>query len=364
MTLFAEGCRGHISEQLMDTFNLRADCEPQTYAIGLKELWKITPEKHSEGKVLHTIGWPLDSRTYGGSFMYHGENNTLSLGLVVGLDYQNPYLDPFAQLQRFKTHPTIAVLLAGGERIAFAARALNEGGLQSIPKLTFAGGALIGCAAGLLNVPKIKGTHTAMKSGMLAAEAAFEAINNESNIPAHYEEKLKNSWVFEELTAARNIRPAFKKGLLAGLLYSAFDSFILRGKAPWTFTHGQPDYASLKDRSQCQPIDYPKPDGILTFDRASSVYLTSTAHEENQPCHLQLADADIPIAHNLAQYDAPEQRYCPAGVYEIIEQGGKDRLHINAANCIHCKTCDIKDPTQNIHWTVPEGGGGPNYSGM
>jgi electron-transferring-flavoprotein dehydrogenase len=362
VTLLAEGCRGSLSERLMRQFGLREDCDPQTYAIGIKELWEIDPGKHKAGTVLHTVGWPLDGSTYGGSFLYHQENNQLSIGFVIGLDYENPWLDPFCEFQRFKTHPRIRRLLKGGKRISYGARALNEGGFQSIPRLAFPGGALIGCAAGFMNVPKIKGTHTAMKSGMLAAEAAFAHITQDKPLE-QYETALKESWIYSELYRARNIRPGFKHGLWQGLLNAAIDTYILRGHAPWT-RHHTPDYKSLKAASQCPRIDYPRPDGKITFDRMSSVYLSATSHEENQPPHLTLKDASLPVRENLPEYAEPAQRYCPAGVYEIVQQDGRPHFHINAGNCVHCKTCDIKDPAQNIVWTTPEGGGGPNYSGM
>ncbi len=359
ITLFAEGCRGSLSEEVTHKFGLRDKCGPQTYALGIKELWEIDPAKHNVGEVLHTVGWPLDSATYGGAFMYHMENNQISLGFVVGLDYQNPYLSPFQEFQRFKTHPAIRTVLAGGKRIAYGARALNEGGYQSIPQLVFPGGALIGCSAGFLDVPKIKGSHNAMKSGILAAEALV------ARDITSYPDRLYASWVGKELYQARNIRPAFRYGLWGGLLYAALDTFLLRGKAPWTFAHHQPDHACLKPAKKCQKIIYPAPDGTISFDLLSSVYLANTRHEEDQPVHLTLKDSEVPIKVNLARYDAPEQRYCPAGVYEIVKKDGEgDRLQINAANCIHCKTCDIKDPSQNIVWTTPEGGSGPNYPGM
>ncbi len=357
ITLFAEGCRGSLSEQLMKTFALREGADPQTYGIGLKEIWQIDPAKHQAGRVEHTIGWPLDAGTYGGSFLYHMEGGMVATGFVVGLDYANPHLDPFKEFQRFKTHPKIRPVFEGGKRIAYGARALNEGGAQSVPKLTFAGGAIIGCAAGFMNVPRIKGTHTAMASGMLAAEAAV------SGDISSYQAAYDNSWIHRELHGVRNIRPAFRYGLWAGLAYSALDAYILRGKAPWTLKH-HADHAQLKQATSMPKIDYPLPDNIVSFDRLSSVYLSSTNHEEDQPAHLTLRDASVPIAHNLALYDAPEQRYCPAGVYEIVEEAGAKRLQINAQNCVHCKTCDIKDPTQNIVWVTPEGGGGPIYSLM
>lgn len=363
-TLFAEGCRGSLSQRLMSRFHLRSDAQPQTYAIGIKEIWRVKPEKHTPGKVTHTIGWPLDQQTYGGSFIYHMDDNKVAYGFVIALDYKNPWLNPFEESQRFKTHPAIRDLFEGGERLSYGARALNEGGWQSIPKLTFPGGALIGCSAGFLNVPKIKGSHTAMKSGMLAAEAAFDAINGKQKEIEAYQQNLAKSWVAEELQAARNIRPAFHWGLWPGLLYSALDTYIFRGKAPWTLRHHH-DHTQLQSIDQCKKIDYPKPDGKITFDRLSSVYLSNVYHEENQPGHLQLRSDTSPISINWLCYRSPETRYCPAGVYEIINaENDEPRLQINAQNCIHCKTCDIKDPTQNIRWVTPEGGGGPNYEEM
>ncbi len=370
-TLFAEGCRGSLSEQLMKKFNLRQRSDPQTYAIGLKELWEIPEALHKSGLVVHTVGWPLDHATYGGSFVYHLDKKLIALGLVVGLDYRNPHLNPYQELQRFKTHPLIRPVLEQGRRLAYGARALNEGGWQSIPQLTFAGGAIIGCAAGFLNVPKIKGTHTAMKSGMLAAEAVADALlqfkksasAHEFPILTEYPKKLKKSWVFKELKRVRNIRPAFRLGLLGGIAYAAFDHYLLRGRTFWTFRNHH-DHEHMFLAAQAPKIVYPKPDGRLTFDLMSSVYLSNTMHEENQPCHLKLKNADVPVQYNLALYDAPEQRYCPAGVYEIVTEDSKARLRINAQNCIHCKTCDIKDPGQNIVWTTPQGGGGPGYSEM
>ncbi len=362
-TIFAEGCRGSLSQQLMAEFSLRDGVEPQTYALGIKEIWEIPKAKHKAGTVTHSVGWPLDNSTYGGSFIYHMENNQIAIGLVVGLDYSNPNLDPYLEFQKFKTHPQIRKLLEGGRRIAYGARALNEGGYQSIPELIFPGGALIGCAAGFMNVAKIKGTHTAMKSAMLSAEAVHKAFSKGDVALAEYPLALEKSWITEELYKARNIRPAFRFGLWPGLIYAAFDSYILRGKAPWTFGHHE-DHLQLKPARNSRKINYPKPDNIVSFDRMSSVFLSSTNHEENQPCHLQLADDKIPVNYNLLEYNAPEQRYCPAGVYEIIRHEGSPRLQINAQNCLHCKSCDIKDPTQNILWTTPEGGGGPNYGNM
>jgi electron-transferring-flavoprotein dehydrogenase len=365
-TLFAEGCRGSLTKQLEARFGLRDGRDPQTYGIGIKELWEVDPARHHPGHVLHTIGWPVDRHTYGGSFIYHLENNQVAVGFVIGLDYQNPYLFPFEEFQRFKTHPAIRPTFEGGRRICYGARALNEGGWQSIPKLVFPGGALIGCAAGFLNVPKIKGTHTAMKSAMLAAEAVAAALaaGDGRSLDA-YPSALEASWVRDELHRVRNIRPGFRWGLWGGLVNSALETYVLRGKAPWTLHH-HADHTSLQPKDRFRPIDYPKPDGVLTFDRLSSVYISNTNHDDNQPCHLTLADPSIPITVNLAEYDAPEQRYCPAQVYEIVQDGenGAPRLQINYQNCVHCKTCDIKDPRQNITWVVPQGGDGPNYVGM
>lgn len=361
LTLFAEGCRGSLAKSLEARFDLRAGCDPQSYGIGIKELWEVAADRHRPGRVVHTIGWPLDARTYGGSFLYHLENNQVAVGFVIGLDYANPYLDPFEEFQRFKTHPAIRPTLAGGRRIAYGARALNEGGFQSIPALSFPGGHLIGCAAGFLNVPKIKGSHTAMKSGMVAAETVARQLAGE---PADFRRALTASWVWPELRKVRNIRPGFRWGLWAGLAHAAFDTYILRGKAPWTLRQTA-DHLALKRAAAAQPIAYPKPDGAVSFDRLSSVYLSNVLHEENQPPHLRLRRPEDAIAVNYALYDSPETRYCPAGVYEIVKSPlGAAHLQINAANCVHCKTCDIKDPTQNIDWTVPEGGGGPNYPNM
>ncbi len=364
-TLFAEGCRGSLTKGLFERFALREGVDPQTYAIGVKELWEIDPARHRPGLVIHTIGWPLDARTYGGSFLYHLEGGQAALGFVVGLDYWNPYLSPFEELQRFKTHSAIRPFFEGGRRVSYGARALSEGGFQSIPKLVFPGGAILGDAAGFLNVPKIKGTHTAMKSGMLAAEAAFEALGaGAPPLLEGYPRRLEQSWLWPELKAVRNIRPGFRWGLYGGLATSALSTFVFRGREPWTLHHN-PDHASLKPAKDAPQIEYPKPDGVLTFDRLSSVFISNTNHEENQPSHLRLKDPAVPIRVNLALYDAPEQRYCPAGVYEIVRQAnGEPMLQINAQNCVHCKTCDIKDPAQNIDWVVPEGGGGPNYPNM
>lgn len=370
-TIFAEGCRGSLSKQLMETFGLRDGVQPQTYGIGIKELWEIRPEKHNQGSTLHTIGWPLKPDTYGGSFLYHIADNQVAVGFVIGLDYKNPHLNPFEEFQRFKNHPSIRPIFAGGKRISYGARAISEGGIQSIPKLTFPGGLLVGDTAGFLNVPKIKGTHTAMKSAMVAAEVVLELLaveyDEENPGPAleaiAYPEELRKSWLWSELHRVRNIRPAFQKGLWAGLANGALESYILRGKSPWTLGHHK-DHEQTGKMNDYARIDYPKPDNEVSFDLLSSVFLSGTNHEENQPAHLKLKDESIPIELNLAQYDAPEQRYCPAGVYEIIELDGKPALQINAQNCVHCKTCDIKDPSQNINWVVPEGGGGPNYPNM
>ena len=366
-TIFAEGCRGHLTKTLFDRFDLREGKDPQTYAIGIKELWDIDPAKSEPGKVWHSVGWPVSTDVYGGSFLYHLNGNQVAVGYVVGLDYQNPHLSPFEEFQRFKTHPKVRDVFEGGRRVSYGARALNEGGFQSIPKLTFPGGCLVGCTAGFLNVPKIKGTHTSMKSGMLAAEAVFDAVTGDEAVsePVSYGEKIEKSWLWDELYRVRNIRPGFARGLWMGMAYAGLDTYIFRGKAPWTFHHHE-DHTALKPAAHMPKIDYPKPDGVISFDRNSSVYLSGTNHEENQPAHLTLKDASVPIEHNLAIYDAPEQRYCPAGVYEIVreEDGTNPRLQINAQNCVHCKTCDIKDPTQNITWVTPEGGGGPAYPNM
>jgi electron-transferring-flavoprotein dehydrogenase len=366
-TIFAEGCRGSLTRELMDRFHLRDGVDPQTYGIGIKELWEVDPAQHKPGLIVHTVGWPLAADTYGGSFLYHLEGNQVAVGFVIGLDYSNPYLSPFDEMQRYKTHPAIRPTFEGGRRIAYGARALSEGGLQSIPKLTFPGGLLIGDTAGFLNVPKIKGTHTAMKSGMTAAEACFDALRADAP-PAEvtsYPERLKATWLWDELARVRNIRPSFRWGLFGGIGYSALDTYVLRGKAPWTFRN-HADHTQLKPAAQSTPIEYPKPDGKVSFDKLSSVFISNTNHEEDQRVHLTLKDPTVPIAINLARYDAPEQRYCPAGVYEIVKEadGANPRLQINAQNCVHCKTCDIKDPTQNIRWVVPEGGGGPNYPNM
>jgi electron-transferring-flavoprotein dehydrogenase len=368
-TVFAEGCRGSLTRDLFERFDLRRDCDPQTYALGIKELWEIDPARHRPGQVLHTVGWPLRADTYGGSFLYHLENNQVAVGFVVGLDYANPHLSPFDEFQRFKTHPAIRPLFEGGRRVAYGARALSEGGLQSLPRLTFPGGLLVGDTAGFLNVPKIKGTHTAMKSGIEAAEALFAVLSAGDGAgagaeAAAYPERLRASWLWSELAAVRNIRPGFARGFWTGMAHAALDTYVLRGRAPWTLAN-HADHERLRPARDCPPIAYPRPDGQVSFDKLSSVFLSATNHEENQPCHLRLTHPERAIAVNLALYDAPEQRYCPAGVYEIVQTAETGpRLQINAQNCVHCKTCDIKDPTQNIVWTVPEGGGGPTYPNM
>ncbi|HEU5067757.1 MAG TPA: electron transfer flavoprotein-ubiquinone oxidoreductase [Sphingomicrobium sp.] len=367
-TLFAEGARGSLTKELERVFDLRKNSGPQHYGIGIKELWDIPAEKHKPGRVIHTQGWPLTD-AWGGGFLYHQENNQVALGFVVALDYENPYLSPFEEFQRWKTHPAIRAEIEGGRRVSYGARAINEGGWQAIPELVFPGGALIGCSAGFVNVPRIKGTHTAMKSAILAAEAAFEAIASDRSgdrLDA-YPRALCSSWVAKELKLVRNAQPAVSRwGGMLGTLYSGFDMWMgqLGLSLPWTFEHRQPDNAALRRKDQARPIEYPKPDGVISFDRLSSVFLSGTNHEEDQPVHLTLKNAAIPVDINLADYAGPEQRYCPAGVYEFVEEGGRPRLQINAQNCVHCKTCDIKDPTQNINWVVPEGGGGPNYPNM
>jgi electron-transferring-flavoprotein dehydrogenase len=366
-TLFAEGSRGHLGRQLIEKFSLDQGTDPQTYAIGIKELWEIDPAMHQPGLVIHTAGWPLDAATYGGSFLYHLENNQVAVGYVVGLAYENPYLSPYEEFQRYKTHPTIRKFFEGGKRLSYGARAITAGGLQSLPKLTFSGGALIGCDAGFLNASRIKGSHAAIKSGMLAAEAAYEALNTsrQHDELTSYTEAFKKSWLHDELYKARNFKPAMGKGLFTGTVLVGIDQVVFKGKAPWTLRHSHPDHACLKPASEFQPIHYPKPDGKLTFDRLSSVFLSNTNHSEDQPVHLTLKDPSVPVNVNLARYAGPESRYCPAGVYEYVKTDeGADRLQINAQNCVHCKTCDIKDPTQNIVWVTPEGGGGPNYPNM
>ena len=367
-TFMAEGARGHLTKELTRIFDLRAKSGPQVYGIGIKELWDVPAETHQAGRVIHTQGWPLDD-AWGGGFLYHQENNQVALGFVIALDYQNPTLSPFEEFQQWKTHPAISAEIAGGKRVSYGARAINEGGWQAIPKLAFPGGALIGCSAGFVNVPRIKGSHTAMKSGMLAAEAAFAAIvaDRRSDELTDYEPALRSSWIAKELKTVRNAQPAVTKfGATAGTIYAGLDLWLnhLRIGVPWTFKH-HADHTRLRRKDQVHAKIYPKPDGVLTFDRLSSVFLSNTNHEEDQPVHLTLKDAAVPITVNLALYDSPESRYCPAGVYEIVgQEAGDPRLQINAQNCVHCKTCDIKDPTQNINWVVPEGGGGPNYPNM
>ncbi len=365
-TFFSEGCRGHLGKQLKEKFDLEKDVQTQTYGVGIKELWEVEPENHQPGLIVHSAGWPLTNDIYGGSFLYHLEDNQVAVGFVVGLDYENPYLSPYNEFQRFKTHPAIRPTFEGGRRIAYGARALNEGGLQCLPKLHFPGGVLTGCDAGTLNMPKIKGTHTAMKSGMLAAESAFAAIaaGRANDELTEYGNAFKKSWVQEELHTARNVRPSFKWGLWGGTLYTGIDQVLFRGKVPWTLKHHGIDHIALKKAAQCKKIDYPKPDGEITFDKLTNVSFSGTNHEEGQPSHLQLKDPEVPVKVNLGDYDGPEVRFCPAGVYEYIEEGGDTRLQVNSQNCVHCKTCDIKDPNQNINWVVPEGGGGPNYPNM
>jgi electron-transferring-flavoprotein dehydrogenase len=367
-TIFAEGVRGNLGEQVIERFNLREDCDPQHYGIGFKESWEVDPVLHDEGLVVHTAGWPLDNHTEGGGFLYHAEDNKVYLGFIIALDYQNPHLAPFDEFQRWKQHPKIRQYLEGGKRIGYGARAVNKGGLQSLPKLAFPGGMLVGCDAGFLNNVKIKGAHTAIKTGMLAAESVHKALSSgdegQSEL-ADYEDSVRASWVYKELHSGRNFGPGLVRlGTFWGAAFTFIDQNIFFGKLPFTWRNPVPDHESLKKADDCKPIDYPKPDGVISFDRLSSVFLSSTNHEEDQPSHLKLRDASIPIEHNLVLYDEPAQRYCPAGVYEVVEEDGKPVFEISAANCVHCKTCDIKDPMQNIVWTVPEGGGGPNYSGM
>jgi len=367
-TFFAEGCRGHLGRQLQERYNLRAGVDPQVYGIGLKELWEIKPEKHKQGLVIHSAGWPLRNDTYGGSFLYHLEKNQVAIGFVVGLGYSNPYLNPYEEFQRYKTHPAIRTFLEGGKRISYGARAIAAGGLQSLPRLVFPGGCLIGDDAGFLNASRIKGSHAAMKSGMLAAEAAFAALRADRSHDelGNYPEAFRGGWLHDELHRARNFKPWMSRGLALGTLMVGVDQVVFGGRAPWTLRHHHADHEMLKAKSEAEPIEYPKPDGVFSFDRLSSVFISNANHAEDQPCHLTLKDAAVPIQVNLELYDAPEQRYCPAGIYEIVRDadGRNPRLQINAQNCVHCKTCDIKDPTQNIVWVAPEGGGGPNYPNM
>ncbi|MDR2187460.1 MAG: electron transfer flavoprotein-ubiquinone oxidoreductase [Azonexus sp.] len=366
-TFFAEGCRGHLGKALIEKFSLDRGVDPQAYGIGLKELWEIEPAKHQTGLVIHSGGWPMQPDTYGGGFLYHMEKNQIAIGLVVGLGYKNPHLSPYEEFQRFKTHPEIRKFLEGGKRIAYGARALVSGGLQALPKTIFPGGVLVGDDAGFLNGARIKGSHCAIKTGALAAEACFDALQtgrSHDELTA-YPEAFENSWLYPELKAARNFKPWMSKGLKFGSLMFGIDQTVFRGKAPWTLHRDTPDYAELQAAAACPKIDYAKPDGVITFDRLSSVFLSATHHEEDQPCHLHLKDAAVPITVNLARYDAPEERFCPAGVYEILgREEGQPRLQINAQNCLHCKTCDIKDPTQNINWVTPQGGEGPTYPNM
>ncbi|HEU5482573.1 MAG TPA: electron transfer flavoprotein-ubiquinone oxidoreductase, partial [Sphingomicrobium sp.] len=367
-TFFAEGARGSLTKELTRIFGLRDTSGPQVFGLGVKELWDVPAEKHKPGRVIHTQGWPLDD-AWGGSFLYHQENGQVALGFVVALDYENPYLSPFEEFQRWKTHPAIRAEIEGGRRVSYGARAINEGGWQSVPELAFPGGALIGCSAGFVNVPRIKGTHTAMKSAMLAAEAAFEAIaaDRSGDRLETYPEALQSSWIAKELKLVRNVQPAVSRwGGLMGTLYAGLDMWLgyFGLSPPWTLRHRHADNQTLRRKGQARPIDYPKPDGIVSFDRLSSVFISNTNHEEDQPVHLTLKDVEIPVSVNLTEYAGPEQFYCPAGVYEFVEEGGQPRLQINAQNCVHCKTCDIKDPMQNINWVVPEGGGGPNYPNM
>ena len=373
-TVLAVGSRGHLGKQVIAKYKLDEGCDPQSYGIGIKEVWEIDPARHEPGLVLHTAGWPMDNATYGGSFLYHMADNKIAMGFITGLNYSNPYLSPFEEFQRWKTHPNVRYYLEGedkglkpAKRLAYGARAITAGGLMSLPKTVFPGGALVGCDAGFLNVSRIKGTHSAIKSGMLAAEAAFEAVTTgraHDELSA-YPEAFQASWLHTELNKARNFKAWFKHGLMVGTLMNGLEQFGLKGNMPWTIRRDKPDHAYLKPAAECKPIVYPKPDGKLTFDRLSSIYLSNVNHEEHQPAHLTLKDASVPVSINLAKYAGPEARYCPAGVYEFVKnEDNTDRLQINAQNCVHCKTCDIKDPTQNIVWVTPEGGGGPNYAGM
>ncbi|QRN41108.1 MAG: FAD-binding protein [Neisseriaceae bacterium] len=369
-TIFSEGCRGNLTKTLLKKFNLDKDSDLQTYGIGIKEIWEVSEEVHQEGLVMHTIGWPLPMSVYGGSFMYHMQNNKIYIGYIVGLDYNNPYMSPFDEFQRYKLHPEIKKYLQGGRRISYGARAINEGGFQSLPKLSFPGGVLVGDTAGFLNVPRMKGSHMAIKSGMLAAEAVWDVLEpsresyTTSQEAISYQKLFEQSWLYDELKAVRNYRPAFKWTLWPAMVYSGLEDYVLKGRGPWTIKHYKADNERLLPKDKAKKIDYAKPDGKVSFDRLSSIFLSGTNHEENQPCHLKLTNPNVAISVNHELYDSPETRYCPAGVYEIIEKQGKPYLQINAQNCLHCKTCDIKDPTQNIIWTCPEGGGGPNYSAM
>jgi electron-transferring-flavoprotein dehydrogenase len=373
-TIFAEGSRGHLGKQLIAKYQLDDGRDPQAYGLGIKELWEIDPARHQPGFVMHTAGWPMDNNTYGGSFLYHLEDNKVALGFITGLDYANPYLSPFEEFQRWKTHPNIRYYFEGQEqglkpakRLGYGARAITAGGLMSLPKTVFPGGALVGCEAGYLNVSRIKGSHAAIKTAMLAAEAAYDAViaGRQHDELSAYPAAFEKSWLYTELNKSRNFKAWFKKGLTVGTLMTGIEQYLLKGNVPWTLHRDKPDHLCLKPAAECQPIVYPKPDGKLTFDRLSSVFISNTNHEEQQPAHLTLKDASVPVAINLAKFAGPEARYCPAGVYEFVKnEDNSDRLQINAQNCVHCKTCDIKDPTQNIVWVTPEGGGGPNYAGM
>ena len=364
VTVFAEGCRGHLGKELIKKYNLSEGKSPQQYGIGFKEIWEIDESQHDEGLVMHTAGWPLDNSTYGGSFCYHAEKKQIFLGYVIGLDYKNPYLSPYDEFQKFKTHPAIRKILTNGKRIAYGARALIEGGLQSLPKMYLPGALLVGCDAGTLNMPKIKGSHTAMKSGIIAGETIVDHLLNSKPL-SDYEKKFNNSWLYKELYAARNVKPSFNWGLIPAIIFTGIDQIIFRGKLPFTLKHKHADHESLQLAKNSEKIEYPKYDGVFTFDKTSSVYLTGTNHEEDQPVHLQLKDKDLPINYTLSEYDEPSQRYCPAGVYEVDKTDPLiPKFIINAQNCIHCKTCDIKEPSQNITWVVPEGSGGPNYANM
>ena len=364
VTVFAEGCRGHLGKELIKRFNLSEGKSPQQYGIGFKEIWEIDEIHHEEGLVMHTAGWPLDNSTYGGSFCYHAEKKQIFLGYVIGLDYKNPYLSPYDEFQKFKTHPAIKKILTNGKRIAYGARALIEGGIQSLPKMHLPGGLLVGCDAGTLNMPKIKGSHTAMKSGIIAGETIVDHLTNSTSL-SNYEKKFNDSWLYKELYAARNVKPSFNWGLIPAIIFTGIDQIIFRGKLPFTLKHKHADHESLQLAKDSKKIEYPKYDGVYTFDKTSSVYLTGTNHEADQPVHLQLKNKDLPINFTLNEYDEPSQRYCPAGVYEVDKADPKfPKFIINAQNCIHCKTCDIKEPSQNITWVVPEGSGGPNYANM
>ena len=363
VTVFAEGCRGHLGKQLIKKFELNKGKDPQQYGIGFKEIWEVDTNKHEEGLVMHTAGWPLDKNTYGGSFVYHAENKQIYLGYVIGLDYKNPYLSPFDEFQRFKTHPSIKKMIEGGKRISYGARALIEGGLQSLPKMFMPGALLIGCDAGTLNMPKIKGSHTAMKSGLIAAETINDHLKDKKDLSI-FEDKFKKSWAFKELYEARNVKPSFSWGLILGIIFTGIDQILFKGKLPFTLRHKHADHETLKPSKEMKKIEYPKPDNKITFDKTSSVYLTGTNHIDNQPVHLVLKNPDLPINFTLEKYDEPAQRYCPVGVYEVQKENDYLKFVINSQNCIHCKTCDIKEPSQNINWVTPEGGGGPKYGNM